>query len=216
MFRPLIAFALVATAAPASAATPRELITQAAFQTTDKKQALALVEQAFDAATGPSREAQLQRAFAVGYRAKLTRSPGDAKAARKLFEGLVAANPRDPEAQLALGGWHLDAIAEGFLAASVLGAKRAEGVAGLDRAVALGGNRAFFRGFAAMMHIRLDPRDLATARALAEAAITSPTPTALDRLAKRDAEVLLGPLRAGDGKGAAAMARAMLPFGRVK
>lgn len=217
----LFAALSLSLAAPAPAATPRELLTQAAFQTGDKASALALVKQALAEAeatltTHPNdREALLQRAFATGYRGRLNRSPGDARLSRQLFEALVAADPRDPEAQLALGGWHLDVIADGFLATTVLGAKRAIGVASVDRAVKLGGNRAFFRSMAAMMHIRLDPHDIATARALAESAAVAPTPSALDRIAKREAEAMLIPLRAGDGKAAAALARTLLPFGRV-
>lgn len=215
--------ALIATltVAPATAATPREILTVAAFQTGDKPAALALVNQALNlaqvqlAANPGDREAQLQRAFAIGYRAKLTRSPGEAKQARTLLEGLVAANPRDPEAQLGLGGWHLDAIADGFLTASVLGARKAPGLAGVDQAVALSGNRAFFKAFAAMMRIRLAPKDVATARALAEAASAGSTATPLDRIGKRDADAILIPLRAGDGKTAAALAERLLPFGRL-
>lgn len=208
-------------AAPATAATPRDIIVQAAFLTTDKAQALALVNQALAAANAQlgadpgDREARLQQAFATGYHAKLTRSPGEAKASRRLFEALVASNPRDPEAQLGLGGWHLDAIAEGFLATSVLGAKRPLGLAGVDQAVALGGNRVLFKALAAMMRIRLDPRDVSSARALAEAASTGTQPTALDRIAKREVDALLVPLRAGDGAAAAAAARRLLPFGRI-
>ena len=211
----------IAFCAPATAATPRELITQAAFATTDKAAALVLVNQALAGSTAVlaanpgDHEAQLQRAFATGYRAKLTRSPGDAREAKRLFEALVAASPRDPEAQIGLGGWHLDGVAEGFLTASVLGAKRAPGLAAVDQAVALGGNRVLFRAFAAMMRIRLNPSDVATARTLAEAASTAAQPTPLDRIAKRQVDALLIPLRTGDGAGAAALVPRLLPLGRV-
>ena len=211
----------IVIAAPAAAATPREMLIQAAFQTTAKDQALALVTQAIaQAETGlkanpRDRESFFQNAMGIGYRAKLTRKPNDAKASRKMFEQYVAENPRDPEAQIAVGGWHLDAIAEGFLATTVLGAKKDIGVASLDRAVQFGGDRAFFKGFAAMMHIRLDPKDVALARGLAEQAARGTTATPLDRIAKRDAEALLIPLRSGDGKAAALLARKLLPFGRL-
>ena len=204
-------------AAPAAALTPLDLLVQAAFQTTDKQAAIAKVNQVM-AATASASDAsgQLQHATAIGYHAKLTRSPSEAKRSRALFEQLVAANPRDAEAQLMLGGWHLDAIAEGFLTASFLNAKKALGLAGVDRAVAIGGDRAFFKGMAAMMRIRLDPDDIGTALTLASAAAAAPTPTDLDRIAKRDAQAMLIPLRAGDGRAAAALARKLLPFGRVQ
>jgi hypothetical protein len=209
-------------AMPATAATPRELLTTAAFQTADKKTALTLVNAAITnseavlAGNPGDHEAQLGRAMGIGYRARLTRKPADAKMSRKLFEGLVAANPRDAEAQLFLGGWHLDAVAAGFLATTVLGAKREEGLDHLNRSVALGGNRAFFKGIAAMMRIRLDPADIRNARVLAEQAVAAPAPTVLDRIVKRESEAMLVPLRNNDGKAAAALARKLLPFGRIE
>ncbi len=216
------AVAAIVAAAPAVSATPRDLLVQAAFQSTDKDQALTLVGQSIAqseaalAANPRDKEAFFQHAIGIGYRAKLTRKPGDAKTSRRLLEQYAAQYPRDPEAQLTIGGWHLDAIADGFLAATVLGAKKDLGVAGIDKAVALGGDRAFFRSFAAMMHIRLDPKNVGVARTLAEQAARGSTPTALDRIGKRDAEQMLIPLRAGDGKAAAQLARKLLPFGRLE
>jgi hypothetical protein len=219
MLVPLCAMALAI--APATAATPREILTQASFGATDKGQALALVRQALAQAEGElranprDREAAMQRGVAIGYRARLTHSPADAKSARAIFEALAAANPRDPEAQLAVATWHLDTIESGFLATTVLKAKKEIGIAALDRAVALGGNRAFFPSFAALLRIRINPRDVATARQLAERAAAGAAPSGLDRLARRNAEALLIPLRNGDGKAAAALARKLLPFGRL-
>ncbi|WP_404710940.1 hypothetical protein [Sphingomonas sp. MMS24-J13] len=225
MTRFFATFASVAIlcAAPLSAATPREMLTHAAFQTTDKNAALAEVKRAIAAAAAQlaanpaDYEAQMQHAAGIGYRAKLTRNAGDAKMSRRLFDGLAAANPRDPEAQMLIAGWNLDAIADlgSLLASAGLGAKKGVGTSALDRAVAMGRNRAFFPGIAALMRIRLDPHDVAGARLLAESAASLDAPTPLDRIAKRSAEALLIPLRAGDGKAAAALARQLLPFGRV-
>lgn len=213
----------ILSAAPLAAATPREMLTRAAFQVADKDVALADVRQAIAAseaqlAVSPGNyEAQMQRAAGIGYRAKLTKNAGDAKTSRRLFEALATTNPRDPEAQLLIAGWHLDAISDlgGMLAGAVLGAKRAVGTAALDRAVALGRTRAFFPGLAALMRIRLDPHDVPAALALAESAASLPTPTPLDRITKHNVEALLVPLRAGDGKTAAALAKRLLPFGRL-
>jgi hypothetical protein len=225
MNRIFATFASVAIlcAAPIAAATPREMLTHAAFQATDKVAALAEVNQAIAtaeaqlAANPANFEAQMQHAAGIGYRAKLTRNLGDAKTARRLFDALVAANPRDGETHMLIAGWNLDSIADlgPLLSGAMLGAKRPAGTAALDRAVAVGRNRAFFPGFAALMRIRLDPHDVAGARALAEKATALETPTMLDRLAKRAAEAVLIPLRADDGKAAAALARKLLPFGRI-
>lgn len=212
---------LLILTSPLAAATPREILTQASFQATDKETALALIgkglaeAEAILAANPSDREAQMQRGVAIGDRAHLTHSPSDAKATRRIFEAFLAANPRDPEAHLAIATWHLDTVEAGFLASTMLGAKKEIGLAELDRAVALGGGRPFFTGFAALMRIRLNPRDLTAARALAEQAAAAPAPSLLDRIAKRQAQALLIPLRAGDGRTAGLLARKLLPFGRL-
>jgi hypothetical protein len=221
----LIAASMAVALAPATALadSPRDLLTTAAFQTSTKPRALALIEQAIAAsdrilvAHPGDHEATLQRGIAIGYRAKLTRSRADARASLGAFERLAAQNPRDPEAQIVLAGWHLDAIDQlgGFLARTALGAKTQAGEAALARAVALGGNRAFYVGLAAMMQIRNAPGDVSPARKWAETAAAAPTPSPLDATMKRAATALLPSLRAGDGKAAAALARTLLPFGKL-
>lgn len=214
----------LALAGPAAAATPRETLVAAAFSTPDKAQAIAKVANAERAAAAQlarapgDREAMLQRAIAIGYRAQLTRTLSDAKTAKKMFEGLVAAEPADPEALMALAGWHLEAVADvgGMLAGAVLGARKATGLATLDRAVAAGRNRhALFPAYAGLIRMRLSPRDLAAARPLLEAAVAAPAPTPLDRIMQRNARAMLVPVRAGNGKAASALAKQLLPFGRL-
>ncbi|WP_443970932.1 hypothetical protein [Sphingobium sp. CR28] len=218
-------FALLAALPVQSiAATPRELLTTAAFQTTEKAKALALIGQAITEADKilaerpGDREATLQRGLAIGYRGKLTRSRTDARASIGIFEALAARNPRDAEAQIVIAGWHLDAIDQlgGFLARSVVGAKRTVGEEALARAVALDSKRAFFPGIAALMSIRLDKSNLKQARQWAEAAAIAPTPTPIDAQMRRSAIALLPTLRGNDAKGAAELARKLLPFGGLK
>ncbi|WP_091148195.1 hypothetical protein [Novosphingobium sp. CF614] len=221
----MIAVSAMVAIAPAAALadTPRELLTAAAFQATSKPRALALVGQAIAmsdkilAARPGDHEATLQRGIAIGYRAKLTRSRSDARTSLGIFERLAAQNPRDAEAQMVIAGWHLDAIDQlgGFVARTALGARTQAGEEALARAVALGGDRAFYPGLAAMMQIRKDHGDVAQARRWAEAAATAQTPTPLDQLAKRAATAILPALRTNDGKTAAMLARKLLPFGKL-
>lgn len=226
MYRPaMMVIGALAVAAPAAAMadTPRELLTVAAFQTSAKPRALALVTQAVAAsdeilaAHAGDHEATLQRGVAIGYRAKLTRSQSDAKASLAIFQKLAARNPGDAEAQMAIAGWHLDAVEQlgSLLARAGLGARTQAGDAALVRAVALGGDRAFFPGLAALMRIRNDPGDVAQARKWAQAAVDAGAPTPLDALMKRAAASILPALRANDGKAAAAQARKLLPFGKL-
>lgn len=207
--------------APVAAATPREMLVDAAFSARDRPSAEAELAGAKDAAEAilarrpDDREARMQRALAIGYLAKLKGSRSDALAARRQIEALAAADPRDPEAQMALAGWHLNAITElgGMVARAALGARNALGFAALDRAVVLGRDHATFPAMAGLMRIRSDAGDVIRARKLAELAAATPAPTPLDRIMQKSAAAILVPLRAGDGTAAAALARRLLPFG---
>lgn len=224
--RGLAAFAFIAIpvlAVPLPAATPRQILTEAAFQSSDMASALALITEADRGAAallardGSNHEAALVRAMALGYRAKLTRNRADAIVARRLFERFAAVDPRDPDAAAAIGTWHLDSVIAlgGFVAGMAIGAKKATGLAMMDRAVALGGNRALFPGLAALLRLSIDPAD-PRGRALAETASAAGVVLPIDRIMQRSAAALLVPLRAGDRGATQALAKQSLPFGRLK
>lgn len=220
----LLAPALVAFASPASAESARDILIGAAFTVTDKPTALASIDRAIKAADAAiardpaDQDARLQRALAISYRGKLRRNRSDVTASRKQFEAVVAAEPRNAEAQLAIGCWHLGGVIElgGLVAGTMLGAKKAAGMKALDRAVALGGNRAFYPAIAAMHRIQIDPDDIAATTRLAEAAVNGTANTLADRVMQKYAAALLVPLRKGHGAAAAKTAKLLLPFGRVK
>jgi hypothetical protein len=215
--------AIVVCVAPAQAVTPRDELIRAAFATHDKGQALALVNQAItDSQTiltqAPGdREAKLQQALGIGYRGQLKRSPTDAKTAHGLLESLATSDPRDPEAQIAMAGWHLTAVGDlgNFLARTILGASRDSGFAALDKAVSLGGNRAFFPGYAALIRIKLDSSDTATPLRLAQRAAGAPAPGPIDRVMQHAAQRIIPMLQAGDGAAASKLAKQLLPFGTL-
>ena len=223
MFSPRLscfALAVCLSAVPAQAQTARDILMQASFGGQPSAVALKQVETAHALASNRLRtdpgdsDAQLMAATAVGYRAKLTGSRSEAVAARKLFERLVGANPRNAEAQLALGAWHVGAVYRlgGFMARAALGGGKSTGLTALDRAVALGGNRAFYPGMAALLRLELDPGD-ARGRALAESCARAAAPTGLDRIVQRAVAAVLVPLRAGDTRRVKLMAAQHLPFG---
>ncbi len=206
-------------AAPVQAESPRELLTQASFGDSDEETALRRVSAAYVSATNllkrapDDHEALLMRATALGYRAKLTGNRSDAIAARRQFEALVAQNPRDAEAQLALGaGTSGRSRNWGDRRARRLGAQRGVGFASLDRAIALGGDRALFPGLAALLRLELDPRD-PRGRALAEAAVRAGTVTPIDRILQHACTAVLAALRTGDLAKTRALASQSLPFG---
>ncbi|HEY0269674.1 MAG TPA: hypothetical protein VGC10_01625 [Sphingomonas sp.] len=226
--RRVIAIAIVCpvavSAVSAQAATPRDLLVRAAFVARDKTQALGFIGDALVdtrntlAVNANDHEARLQQALAIGYRGQINRSLPDAKAARAALESLAAADPRNAETETALAGWHLTAVGDlgGLLARAMLGASKATGLAMLGEAVALGGNRAFFPAYAALIRIRIDPDDRAAALALAQRAAAAAAPTPLDRLLQGAAQKLIAPLKAGDGDGAAKLAKRLLPFGQLR
>ena len=217
----LLALALIALAHPAAAQTPREMLVTAAFNDTDKGLALARIDKARASAAAVlardanDQDAAMVQAMAVGYRAKLTSNRGDAITARKQLEGLVARFPRNPEPVAALGAWHIGAIAKfgRLVGRAALGAQKGAGLAALDRAIALGGDRAMFLALAGMLRIEIDPDD-PRGQQLTEAAVRGTTPTVIDRLFQRAAAAVLAPLRRGDRKAAQKLATALLPLGR--
>jgi hypothetical protein len=221
----VVAVVACAITSPAAAAeTPREILMSAAFTVTDRAAALSRVDRALKLAEAAvkrdpkNQDARLQRAMAISYRGKLTRSRADVIAARREFEALAAADPRNAEVQLAIAGWHLESVGElgPLLARTALGARKATGVQALGRALALGGDRALFPALASLHRIQLDPGDVAGARRLAEIAIKAGATNPVDRIMQKQAAALLPALRAGDGKAAARAAKTLMPFGRVR
>jgi CO dehydrogenase/acetyl-CoA synthase delta subunit len=126
-------------------------------------------------------------------------------------------HPSDPEAQIALGGWHLTVINEvgGFVGGSALGASKSKGLAALNKAVSLGGNRAFFPAYAGLARIALDAKDAPAAKLLLDKAVRAPAPAEVDRITQAAAKRVVALIRAGDNKGASRLAEQLLPFGRI-
>jgi hypothetical protein len=210
-------------AVPAAAQSARDIIVQASFESRSKQSALQSIGTAQRAAAAVlarspgDREALLMQATAGGYQARLTRNRSEALATRKLFEALVRRAPNDPEAQLGLGAWHVDAVAKlgPFVSRTMLGAQKGLGLAALDRAVALGGDRAAYAGFAALMRLQVDPADK-RGRALAEQASRAEAPTAFDRAIRRAATAMVGSFKTGNAAATKALAARLLPFGYLK
>ncbi|MFA6117034.1 MAG: hypothetical protein WC729_23750 [Sphingomonas sp.] len=223
MLKTAIALLLLLTPVAAGSSPSRDGLTQTVFTVRDKASVLAQLAgaeadaNAILARMPGDSDALLTRAMAIGYRAKLTKSRSDALACRAQFEALVARNPRDPEAQAALGGWHIDAVEAlgGLAARAVLGARKAAGYEATDRAVALGGDRALFTGLAALLRLSLDPEDVRGA-SLADVASRGTTPTTLDRMMQRRAAEMVTVLKGGDRRLVKAMAKRLLPLGQIK
>lgn len=215
------ALLLLATPGLVRAESGRETLIQTAFVVRDRDAALAQlasVESSAAAAlakTPGDSEALLSRAMATSYRAKLTHSRSDALSAKVQFEALVAKNPRDAEALAALGAWHLSAVKAlgALMARGGLGARKAVGLAAIDRALAAGGDRALFPGIAGLLRLASDPTDARGAALIAQAAHAS-TVTTVDRLVQRRAAQLELVLKGGNAKLIQALANRLLPLGQ--
>jgi hypothetical protein len=213
-----------AEATPASlVAAGRAQLAVAAYETRDKAQALALVERAerdFDAALAKNPgdiAAQMQKAVAIGYRAKLTRSPGLGKDARARFEAVRAAHPDNALAWSAVGGWHGGAIATlgGFMASTMLGAKNAEIDRNFARALKLEPSNPGFRAIYAMTLLDIDRDNAAKATAVLDGVGTMPVHDGFDALLRAQGAQLAAALKTGDTKGAQALARRLQAFGTL-
>ena len=195
----------------------------AAYETRDKAAALALVDRAekdFDAALAKSPgdvAAQMQKAVAIGYRAKLSRSPGLGKDARARFEAVRAAHPDNGLAWSAVGGWHGGAIATlgNFLGGTMLGAKAAEIDKNFGQALKLEPANPAFRTIYAMTLLDIDKKNADRAAMLLNGVAAMPARDGFDALLRAQGAQLATALKAGDAKAAQALARRLQAFGML-
>lgn len=201
----------------------RGVLAVAAYRTTDKPRALQLCDEAANLADAALAKrpgypaALLQKGIAVGYVAKLERSPGRAKAARKLMDQARAAAPDDPLAWAALGGWHGEAVATlgSFLAGTALGAKKSESIKAFEAALAKGADGAVVPTFYAFTLLALDADNAPRARTLLSQAVRVIPRDGFEALLKRQAEQVLPLLQKNDVAGARALAKRLQPFGTL-
>jgi hypothetical protein len=195
----------------------------ACYETRDKARALdllGLAERDFDAAlakTPGNAGAQLQKAIVIGYRAKLTKSPGLARDARNRFEAIRTAQPGLATAWAAVAGWHGGSIATlgSFLAGTVLGAKSGEVDKGFAQAIRLEPNNPVHRLFYAHTLLDLDPGNAAKAAGVLQGLDRLPADDGFEALLRAQGTALAAAIRGGDAKAAQALARRQAPFGTI-
>lgn len=205
-------------------AAGRAASTIAAFQTTDRKKARELLlaaERDFDAALAlqPGHpDAQLQKAIAIGYRAKLENNIGLARQSRRNFEALLARRPNDALVLGALGGWHGEAIATlgKFIAGTALGANAKDGERYYEKAVASPGADPVVSVFYATTLLNLSGRNAPRARALLQRAVKAPANDGFERLMQQNGRAILAPLDKGDVAAAEAAAQRLGAFGTLR
>jgi hypothetical protein len=195
----------------------------AAYQVRDKAKALELVgaaEKDFDAALAKapnSVDAQMQKAVAIGYRAKLTKSPGVAKDARRRFEVVRAAHPDLALAWSAIAGWHGGAIATlgGFMAGIAVGAKSSEVDAGYLRAIKLDPGNPVYRTLYALTLLDLDKNNAAKAAQALQGIGQMATHDGFEVMIRGQGVQLQAALKAGDAGAAQVLAHRLQAFGTL-
>ncbi len=202
----------------------RGISTVAAYQTTDKKVAreqLFQAERDFDAALAlqpGNPDALLQKAIAIGYRAKLENNIGLAKQSRKNFEAILAKRPTDALALGAMGGWHGESVATlgKFLAGTALGAKEGESLRFYEKAMAQPGADPAVPVFYATTLLNLSASNAPKARSLLQRAAKAPANDGFERLMQQHAKAILAPLEKGDVAAAQATAKRLAPLGGLR
>lgn len=201
----------------------RALLAVAAYRTPDKARAIALCDQAAGLADAALARrpgfapALLEKGIAIGYAAKLERSPAKGKAARRLIDAARTAMPDDALAWAALGGWHGEAVATlgGFLAGTVLGAKKSGAVLAFETALTKPGAGAVVPTFYAFNLLALDADNAVRAKALLVQASRTTPGDGFEALLKRQAEQVLPLLQRDDVAGARTLAKRLRPFGTL-
>lgn len=209
--------------APSLVLAGRAALMVAGYQSTDKASAKAtidLAERDFAAAVAKAPgnlEARTQKAIAMGYRAKLDKSPGEGKDARAQMEAVLARDANYPLANAALGGWHGGAVATlgSFLASTLLGANRKAMDGYFAKAIARDPNSLIHPVTYAVTLLDIDAANAPKATALLKSAVTLPVRDAFDAENRKAAVQVLAKLNAGDPKGARLLARRLQPFGTL-
>lgn len=195
----------------------------AAYEVRDALQAEALLAGAVESCDAALKlapgnpEMVLHRGLAIGYQAKLSRSPGLARDARGAFEAALAKLPADATALAAMGGWHGEAVATlgKFIAGTVLGAREKEAIAWYDRAIAASGADPVVPVFYASTLLNLSAGNAPKARQLLERAARASAKDGFEALVKANGVQILKLLQAGDVAGARAMAARLSPLGTL-
>ena len=201
----------------------RSTLTIAGFETSDKAKAAALIDAAardFDAALAKAptnNEALLQKAMAIGYRAKLSKSPGLARETRQLMEAAVTREPNNGLAWASVAGWHAWAISTlgKFVAGTVLGANLGTAIKDFDTALTKDPRNPVHRVFYALTLLDLDSDNAPRAAALLREADKLPARDGYEAILKRGSAQVLPLLERGDVKAARLAARRLLPFGTL-
>lgn len=201
----------------------RATLVVAAYQTTDRARANILIDQAIDdagraiAAYPGHEEGQLQLAIAVGYHAKLNRSPKEGRDARKLMEKVLRQAPENAYAWALLGGWHGESVADigSFLAGTVMGARKSEAIRNFEEALRRDPNNPTFPILFAFTLVRLDEKNWPQVRQLLLRASQQKATDGFQSLLQAQGRNVLITLDSAGEKAAKTLVKRYQPFGQI-
>lgn len=201
----------------------RATLVVAAYEVDDKRKALMLIDEAEGEADralslAPGNvNATLQKAIAIGYRAKLKRSPGLARDARDLMEVTARRAPKSALAWASIGGWHGESIADlgKFIAGTMVGAKSDTCIESYERALALDPASPVFRTLYAITLVGIGKAEPAKLRALLSPAAGARGGDGFEQLMRARARALLAALDSGRKGALKAAAERAKPFANL-
>lgn len=160
-------------------------------------------------------EANLQAAIGLGYRGRLNHSSRDARLARRHIDTALEADPQNPWALAALGGWHGEVVIEAgaFFARALFDAGRSDAIEHYEAAIAAAPENIPIHASYAKMLLRFHRKryyDRAEKLLVETLAITPGN--AFDRLIRDEAAEVLDTLRSGDEEALNSLLDRTAPF----
>ncbi|WP_262693468.1 hypothetical protein [Kordiimonas aquimaris] len=145
-------------------------------------------------------DARITLAIGVGFEGKRFKKPSLAKKSRKLLEQIYKDFPNQPAAHAAIGGWHSEVSAAGFLARVYLGASRSKAKQYFAEAVMMGETGLPFMLEYLKLLARGGTKDRQQGAALVEQHMRKPAITAINRLIQDKTKPIIKALKSKDKK----------------
>jgi len=142
--------------------------------------------------------ARITLAIVIGFEGKRWRRPSLATQSKRLLQQTHTDFPDSPAAQGALGGWHSEVSAAGFLARLYLGARRGKAGQYFAGAITKGEHSAAFYLEYVKFLARGKKVDRALAREVAKTILSQPPNDAIDRLMQQKIAEIRAALNTGD------------------
>jgi tetratricopeptide (TPR) repeat protein len=160
-------------------------------------------------------EGRLQKAIALGYQARITRSTSLARETRLLIDDVLTQDPQNDYALATLGGWHGESIATagGFFARLATGARKSEFQDAFEAALKADPHNPATRSYYARLLLDIGGSKFKDrAVEVLEEAISIPPRNAFEVMMQTQAITLNEALKTGDKKALKELVKDFTPF----